>query len=73
VKGSADDLLMKLKTHIESDLRTKYLLVEELSKTKDNSLEEGRAYVAAYVNYTHTLESLEVAMKGHEGHAEGKH
>ena len=73
LKSSADDLLIKLKAHIESDLRTKYLLVEKLNKTKDNSLEEGRAYVAAYVAYTHTLESLEIVLNGHQGHTTGKH
>lgn len=70
---SADDLVSKLKAHIEKDIRAKYLLVEELSRTKDESLEKGRAYVAAYVSYTHTLEGLEAALKGHEGHSAGKH
>lgn len=70
---SADDLVSKLKAHIEKDIRAKFLLVQELSKTKDETLEKGRAYVAAYVNYTHTLEGLEAALKGHEGHSAGKH
>jgi hypothetical protein len=70
---SADVLVTKLKAHIEKDIKEKYQLVQELSKTKDESLEKGRAYVAAYVNYTHTLEGLEAALKGHEGHSAEKH
>ena len=70
---SADILVTKLKAHIEKDLREKYQLVQELSKTKDESVEKGRAYVAAYVNYTHTLERMEGALKGHEGHSAEKH
>lgn len=70
---SADVLVTKLKAHIEKDIREKYQLVQELSKTKDESVEKGRAYVAAYVNYTHTLEGLEAALKGHEGHSAEKH
>lgn len=70
---SADVLVTKLKAHIERDIQEKYQLVQELSKTKDESVEKGRAYVAAYVSYTHTLEGLEAALKGHEGHGAGKH
>lgn len=70
---SADVLVTKLKVHIEKDIREKYQLVQELNKTKDESVEKGRAYVAAYVSYTHTLEGLEAALKGHEGHSAGKH
>jgi hypothetical protein len=70
---SADVLVTKLKAHIEKDIREKYQLLQELSKTKDESVEKGRAYVAAYVSYTHTLEGLEGALKGHEGHSAEKH
>lgn len=71
--NSADVLVTKLKAHIENDILEKYKLVQELSKTKDESVEKGRAYVAAYVNYTHTLEGLEAALKGHGGHNAEKH
>ena len=70
---TADVLVSKLKAHIENDIREKYQLVQELSKTKDESVEKGRAYVAAYVKYTHTLEGLEAVLKGHEGHGAEKH
>ena len=53
-----DDLLNKLDHHINSFLREKYDKVIELDKTKDESAEKGREYVAAYVDYTHTLEAI---------------
>lgn len=40
----------------------------KLHKTKDNSVEEGRAYVHAYVEYTHTLEALEHVLHGDFAH-----
>lgn len=40
---SSDVLVTKLKAHIEKDIREKYQLVQELSKTKDDSVAKGRA------------------------------
>ena len=40
---SSDVLVTKLKSHIEKDIREKYQLVQELSKTKDDSVAKGRA------------------------------
>jgi low affinity Fe/Cu permease len=53
-----DDLLSKLDAHIESVVREKYDRVIMLEKTKDESLEDGREYVEAYVDYTHTLVAI---------------
>jgi len=53
-----DDLLSKLDNHINSVVREKYEKVIALDKTKDESAENGREYVAAYVDYTHTLEAI---------------
>lgn len=54
-----DSLLSKLTNHIQKEITEKYEKVNTLSKVKDNSIAEGRAYVAAYVDYTHTLEAIE--------------
>lgn len=61
-------------SHLEKVLRERYAKVAKLSKTKDNSVAEGRAYVEAYVQYTHTLEHLEHLLHtpvshGRDGHA----
>jgi uncharacterized coiled-coil DUF342 family protein len=56
--GSVDDFLVKFNTHLDNEIREKYQKVAELNKVKDNSIEQGRAYVEAYVDYTHTVEAL---------------
>ncbi|MBZ0241835.1 MAG: DUF6448 family protein, partial [Bacteroidales bacterium] len=69
--GNVDDFLVSLNSHIDNVLREKYQKVAELKKVKDNSIEQGRAYVDAYVDYTHTIEAIHDIMEhggGHEGH-----
>ena len=53
-----DDLLGKLNNHIERVLMEKYQKVLSLYKVKNESIEKGREYVEAYVNYTHSLEAI---------------
>lgn len=60
-------LLSDLGQHIQTVVSAKYEKVVELSKLKDRSTAEGRAYVEAYVDYTHTLEAIEHAL-AHGGH-----
>jgi len=62
-----ETLLNNLSNHIQATLTEKYDKVAALSEVKDRSIEEGRAYVAAYVDYTHTLEAIE-AVLAHGGH-----
>ena len=57
-----DVLLTNLHQHIQEVITEKYEKVMALSKVKDNSIAEGRAYVLAYVDYTHTLEAIEGVM-----------
>lgn len=69
--GNVDDFLAKLNSHITNGIREKYQRVAELNKVKDNSKEQGRAYVEAYVDYTHTVEAIHDIMEhggGHAGH-----
>lgn len=54
--------------HLEQVLRERYATVAKLSKTKDDSVEQGRKYVHAYVQYTHTLEHLEHLLHGEISH-----
>lgn len=53
-----ETLLANLNTDLAAIIRKKYERVAKLKQVKDHSLEEGRAYVAAYVDYTHTIETL---------------
>lgn len=66
--NSMEEVSKTVTTHLEEVLRERYAKVMELSKTKDNSVEEGRAYVHAYVEYTHTLEALEHILHGDFAH-----
>ncbi len=61
-------LLNNLGNHIQKVITEKYEKVANLSKVKDRSVAEGRAYVAAYVDYTHTLEALEKVMSHGAAH-----
>lgn len=54
--------------HLAHVLKERYAEVMRLHKTKDNSVAEGRAYVHAYVEYTHTLEALEHVLHGDFAH-----
>ncbi|MGV8962081.1 MAG: DUF6448 family protein [Candidatus Saccharimonadaceae bacterium] len=66
---SIDDLLSKFTAHIEKVVREKFVKVQDLSLVKNESLEKGRAYVAAYVDYTHTLEEMHgIIEHGPEAH-----
>lgn len=64
-----DGLLRKLNNHIGQVVREKYETAVGLSRTKDDNAEAGRAYVKAYVDYTHTLEALhDVLESDHAAH-----
>lgn len=63
-----DDVIHTVTSHLEQVLKDRYAKVMKLSKTKEDSVEEGRAYVHAYVQYTHTLEALEHILHGDLAH-----
>ncbi len=57
-KKDIGSLLTGLNSHINTVITEKYEKVAKLDKVKDVSPVKGREYVAAYVDYTHTLEAL---------------
>lgn len=70
--GNVDEFLSKFNKHIEKVVREKYEKVAKLNKVKDNSTEQGREFVEAYVNYTHTIEALHDILE-HTGDAHASH
>lgn len=72
-KNNVEEIINTVTTHLEQVLRERYAKVAELSKVKDNSVEQGRDYVHAYVQYTHTLEALEHLLHGPISHGGGNH
>ncbi|MGB3345533.1 MAG: DUF6448 family protein [Aequorivita sp.] len=65
---NVEDVVKTVTNHLEQVLRERYATVAKLSKTKDNSVAQGREYVHAYVQYTHTLEALEHILHGDISH-----
>lgn len=70
--GNVDEFLSKFNKHIEKVVREKYDKVAKLNKVKDNSTEQGREFVEAYVNYTHTIEALHEILE-HTADAHASH
>lgn len=70
---NVEEVIKTVTNHLEQVLRERYATVAELSKTKDDSVEQGRKYVHAYVQYTHTLEFLEHLLHGEISHGGGEH
>jgi len=67
-----DPLVSALNEHISKVVKEKYEKVAQLEKVKDQSVEQGRAYVAAYVDYTHTIEMMHDILE-HTGPAHSAH
>src|SRR5690554_7274078 len=67
--GDFESLLKALNNHINGVLQEKFDKTEALFKVKDNSVEEGREYVAAYVDYTHSIEAVHDILLGGGGHS----
>ena len=71
--GTIDDLMLKFNKHIEMVIREKYNEVIKLDKVKNESVEKGREYVKAYVEYTHLLEGIHDMIEHGAGHGAHKH
>lgn len=61
-------LLKALNKHVNDQLQEKYDKTVALYKVKDNSVEQGRQYVKAYVDYTHSVEAVHDILAGEGGH-----
>ena len=66
--GNIDHLLNALSNHVNSVLKEKYEQVAALEKVKHESPEKGRQFVAAYVDYTHSIEAVHHVVDGEAAH-----
>ncbi len=57
-EDNIEGFLIKLESSLNNVVQEKYKKVAELYKVKDNSIDQGRAFVEAYVDYTHTIEAI---------------
>jgi hypothetical protein len=66
-----DPLADKIASSVHEKIVERYRRAVELNQHKDESVEAGREYVEAYVDYMHFVEGLHsyLSEQGHEGHA----
>lgn len=62
------ELADKIAAHLVSEIQAKFDHAVETGKKKDNSVEDGRAFVEAYVDYTHYIEGVHSMIAGEAGH-----
>ncbi len=66
--GSPDGLLKMVTDSVNQGIRQRYEKAAETLKHKDESVQKGREYVEAYVEYTHYVERLQMDAEGHAAH-----
>lgn len=67
-EGSPDGLVKMITDTVSQGIRQRYEKVAEALKQKDESVQKGREYVGAYVEYTHYVERLQIDAEGHAAH-----
>jgi hypothetical protein len=70
VSGSADELIDKIQKHLAEAINEKFNKAMHARKNKDKSVELGREFVEAYVQYTHYVEGIHAGIMltgGHHG------
>lgn len=68
--GSADALVKLITDDISAGIRSRYEHAAAAYKHKDESVAQGRAFVEAYVAFTHYVEQLHQAATGKGAHGE---
>ena len=66
--GNADELVRAMQGHMGAVIREKFDALAAAKKRKDESVEAGRAWVAAYVTFTHLVEGIHDAFAPAHGH-----
>ena len=70
--GNVDSLVNKVTAHIKEGIKERLVKVLAARKNADKSVDAGREYVEAYVNYLHYVEGIHTAaMSKSEHHGEG--
>lgn len=68
-QGSVTALSGMLAEHLAAGVRERFARVTEAKATADRSPEDGRRYVAAYVEYVHYVEAIASVVHGQASHA----
>jgi hypothetical protein len=67
--GSVDNLTKKVSDAVSAGIRKRFAHARETKKHSDESIEAGREFVEAYVEFTHYVERLYLDAEGHSAHA----
>lgn len=70
--GSSDALVKLITTDIAAGIKQRYERAAATYKHKDESVAQGRAFVEAYVAFTHYVEQIHQLATGHDAHAAHK-
>lgn len=68
--GSVDALIGEVTSDVAKGIRQRFTRAQEAGKHADESVEAGRRYVAAYVEYIHYVENIHEALSGTASHAD---
>ena len=68
-QGDVNELADKIAAHLVNEIQSKFERAVKTGKTKDLSVEDGRAFVEAYVDYTHYVEGIHGMIVGEGGHS----
>lgn len=63
-KGTAEELTQEIGNHMVTVMKKKFDRAVKASKHKDDSVEAGRKFVEAYVDYMHYVENVHAAIAG---------
>lgn len=67
--GSVDELVKQVTAEAARGIRQRFARAQETRKQAEQSLEAGRQYVAAYVEFIHFVENMHQALTGPTSHA----
>lgn len=67
--GSANALVEQVTAEVANGIRQRFARVQQASKHAQESVDAGREYVAAYVEYIHYVENMHQAVTGPPSHA----
>lgn len=71
-KGSVDELASKIGNVVTNGIKERFIKLMETKKHMDESVEAGREYVAAYVEYVHYIEGIHNIASGGAAHQHEK-
>lgn len=67
-RGSADAVIKLVTAHVADGIRERYVRAAETKRHSDEGVDQGRAFVAAYVEFVHYVENLDLASAAAHAH-----